>query len=280
MVDHMSTDESGDLPLVDGVRLSKLMVQQGICSRREADAFIAAGDVMVNGVVVDVLGTRVAADSVVTLSHDAQQTQQELLTVIMNKPVGYVSTQPEPGYRPAIDLVHPDNEYPEDSGILHRKHLRSLAAAGRLDIDSHGLLVLTQDGRLASQIIAAESLVEKEYLVRITGELSASSLRLLNHGLSLDDTPLKPALVEWANEAQIRFVLREGRKRQIRRMCDAVGVKVVDLKRVRIGEIRLGNLPNGCWRFLRPGEGPLPDPTGSAGSSGSSGSGAGQQDLG
>jgi 23S rRNA pseudouridine2604 synthase len=253
-------DQSRNADQSSHVRLSKLMVQHGICSRREADAFIAAGHVMVDGIVVDVLGTRVPIDAEITLSHDAQQTQQELLTVIMNKPVGYVSTQPEPGYRPAIDLVHPDNEYPNDSGILHRKHLRTLAAAGRLDIDSHGLLVLTQDGRLASQIISAQSDVEKEYLVRITGELSTSALRVLNHGLSLDEQPLRPALVEWANEAQLRFVLKEGRKRQIRRMCDAVGVKVVDLKRVRIGEIRLGSLPNGCWRFLRPGEGPLSAP--------------------
>ncbi len=245
-------DESRSAP--NGVRLSKLMVSLGICSRREADDFIAAGQVFVDGTVVDVLGTRVSADAVITLSDDAKVEQKNLLTVIVNKPVGYVSTQPERGYRPAIDLVHPDSEFPYDTEILHRKHLRTLAAAGRLDIDSHGLLVLTQDGRLASQIIGAHANVEKEYLVRISGNLSDDAIEVLSHGLSLDDKPLLPAVVEWANESQVRFILREGRKRQIRRMCEAVDVRVVDLKRVRIGNIRLGNLPTGCWRFLQPDE--------------------------
>ncbi len=237
-----------------GVRLSKLMVQRGICSRREADAFIGSGQVMVDGVVVDVLGTRVAEDAVITLSDAAEFEQRSLLTVLVNKPVGYVSTQPERGYRPAIDLVHPDNEYPADTGILHYNDLASLSAAGRLDIDSHGLLVLTQDGRLAAKIIGAQSTVDKEYLVRVSGHLSDEGLALLNFGLDLDERPLLRADVEWANESQLRFVLREGRKRQIRRMCDAVGVKVVDLKRVRIGGLRLGALPTGCWRFLEAGE--------------------------
>jgi 23S rRNA pseudouridine2604 synthase len=252
--DAGNSADSGDGS--DGIRLSKLMVQLGLCSRREADSFISSGQVSVDGEIISVLGTRVRTDAVVTLSQNAQEEQQKLLTVLVNKPVGYVSTQPERGYTAAIELVHPDSEYPEDSGILHRKHLRSLAAAGRLDIDSHGLLVLTQDGRLASRIIGADTNIEKEYLVRITGYLSDEGLELLNFGLSLDDQPLKPALVEWANESQVRFVLREGRKRQIRRMCDQVGVRVVDLKRVRIGELRLGNLPSGCWRFLEPGEYP------------------------
>ncbi|MCB1943307.1 MAG: pseudouridine synthase, partial [Candidatus Accumulibacter sp.] len=126
--------------------------------------------------------------------------------------------------------------------------------AGRLDIDSTGLLVLTQDGRVARQLIGEDSRVDKEYLVRVEGHLDARGLALLNHGLSLDERKLKPARVEWLNDDQLRFTLREGRKRQIRRMCELVGLRVSGLKRVRVGAVRLADLPLGQWRFLRPDE--------------------------
>src|SRR5690606_20086940 len=125
---------------------------------------------------------------------------------------------------------------------------------GRLDIDSQGLLVLTQDGRIARALIGEDSTVDKEYLVRVHGKLGANGLALLNHGLMLDGQPLKPATVTWQNEDQLRFVLREGKKRQIRRMCEMVGLKVVGLKRVRIGGVMLGDLPPGQWRFLNRSE--------------------------
>jgi 23S rRNA pseudouridine2604 synthase len=133
-------------------------------------------------------------------------------------------------------------------------HLKGLAPAGRLDIDSTGLLVLTQDGRVARQLVGENSTVEKEYLVRVEGNLDRPSLALLNHGLELDGRQLRPAKVSWANPEQLRFVLREGRKRQIRRMCELVGLRFTGLKRVRIGRVRLGNLPVGQWRFLREDE--------------------------
>ena len=132
--------------------------------------------------------------------------------------------------------------------------MRGLAPAGRLDIDSQGLLVLTQDGRIAKQLIGEDSQIEKEYLVRVDGQLSEKDLKLLNHGLSLDGARLKPAKVSWQNKDQLRFILKEGKKRQIRRMCELVGLKVVGLKRVRIGKVRLGDLPQGEWRYLRPDE--------------------------
>ncbi|MCI0525375.1 MAG: pseudouridine synthase, partial [Acidobacteria bacterium] len=137
---------------------------------------------------------------------------------------------------------------------LKPEHLKGLAVAGRLDIDSQGLLLFTQDGRLAKKIVGADSGVEKEYIVRVTGQLPDDKLRLLQSGLEIDRRPLKPAQVEWINRDQLRFVLKEGRKRQIRRMCDLVGLKVVGLKRVRIGNIRLADLPEGKWRFLEPDE--------------------------
>ena len=109
-------------------------------------------------------------------------------------------------------------------------------------------------GDIADKLIGEDSTVEKEYLVRVTGELSDEGLRLLNHGLRLDGVQLKPAKVSWQNEDQLRFVLREGRKRQIRRMCELVGLHVTGLKRVRIGSVTLGKLPPGQWRYLRPEE--------------------------
>jgi 23S rRNA pseudouridine2604 synthase len=236
------------------VRLSKLMAQRGVCSRREADVFIEQGMVSVNGVVVDQLGAKVAPDAEITLAPQAVKKQKELITIILNKPVGYVSAQPEPGYAPAIKLITVANQFGKGNKRLMPEHLKGLAVAGRLDIDSQGLLLFTQDGRLAKKIIGEESRVEKEYIVRVRGLLSDDGLRLLRGGLALDGKPLKPAQVEWINRDQLRFVLREGRKRQIRRMCDLMGLKVVGLKRVRVGKIRLGDLPEGKWRFLETDE--------------------------
>jgi 23S rRNA pseudouridine2604 synthase len=157
-------------------------------------------------------------------------------------------------------LVTPTNRWTGDtSGInYHPGHLRHLAPAGRLDIDSTGLLVFTQDGRIAKRLIGDQTRVEKEYLVRVAytreGRLPESDMALLRQGLSLDGVLLRPAAVSWQNEDQLRFVLREGRKRQIRRMCELVGLQVLGLKRVRIGSVPLGQLPPGQWRYLRDDE--------------------------
>lgn len=235
----------------DPIRLSKLMAARGLCSRREADDFIERGLVLVDGQVVNQLGTKVLPAVKITLARQAQKQQASLVTIILNKPIGYVSAQPEPGYEPAIVLLTPDNQFGEQGQKLKREHFKGLAVAGRLDIDSQGLLLFTQDGRLAKQIIAENGKLEKEYLVRVNGDLSDAQMQLLRHGLHLDGKPLKPAKVEWINREQLRFALTEGRKRQIRRMCEAVGLKVLGLKRVRIGKLRLGNLPEGKWRFVR-----------------------------
>ncbi|MFN7944969.1 MAG: pseudouridine synthase [Blastocatellia bacterium] len=238
----------------DLIRLSKLMAQRGLCSRREADSFIERGLVLVDGEVVSQLGTKVSPAATITLAAEARQQQRALVTIILNKPVGYVSAQPAPPYQPAITLITPANQFGEAKQKLKPEHFKGLAVAGRLDIDSQGLLLFTQDGRIAKQMVGAQSKVEKEYIVRVAGTLPDARLQLLRHGLQLDGRPLKPAQVEWINREQLRFVLMEGRKRQIRRMCELVGLKVTGLKRVRIGKIRLGNLPEGKWRFLQPDE--------------------------
>lgn len=237
------------------VRLSKLMAERGLCSRREADEYISRGLVFVDGERVTTLGTKVYPHQTITLAPEARRQQRELVTILLNKPVGYVSGQPEKGYRAAVELITPENRAPDVPGPdWNPRHLRGLAPAGRLDIDSQGLLVFTQDGRLARLLTGEKGELEKEYLVRVSGDLDEQGLALLRHGLALDGRPLRPAKVEWLNREQLRFILREGRKRQIRRMCEAVGLKVLGLKRIRIGRVRLGRLPPGQWRYLQPGE--------------------------
>jgi 23S rRNA pseudouridine2604 synthase len=236
-------------------RVSKLLARRGLCSRREAAAFIRQGYVLLDGQPVRETGAKALPEQRIELAPAAQRAQNQAVTIILNKPLGYVSGSPEAGNIPAMVLLRPENQakgpgQPRFSPTI----LRGLAPAGRLDIDSQGLIVFTQDGRVARQLIGADSRVEKEYLARVEGTLNETGLTRLRHGLELDGRALKPAVVEWLNRDQLRFVLLEGRKRQIRRMCSAVGLRVLGLKRVRIGKIRLGGLPEGRWRFLNPGE--------------------------
>lgn len=241
--------------MTEPVRLSKLMSERGLCSRREADDYIEKGWVFVDGQMVNVLGTRVDPNCEIKLAGAAKATQELRVTLLLHKPIGFVSGQPEPGYQPAVTLIRKETQWPGSGGPAFKPGmLKGLAPAGRLDIDSTGLLVLTQDGRVAKQLIGDDSDVEKEYLVRVAGQLSEQGLKLLNHGLELDGRKLRPARVAWQNADQLRFILKEGRKRQIRRMCELVGLKVLGLKRVRIGQVRLGDLPLGQWRVLRPDE--------------------------
>ena len=250
------------------IRLNKRMAELGMCSRREADDWIARGWVRVNGLPA-VIGQPVATNARIDVAREAEQQQRQQVTILINKPVGFVSGQAEDGHEPAVVLVQPENRWRECNSRMRWgfEQLRGLAPAGRLDIDSIGLLVLTQDGRVARQLIGEDSGMEKEYLVRVTynserGPENANvqamfppnRLALLCHGLSLDGQLLRPAQVSWQNPEQLRFVLKEGKKRQIRRMCEQVGLFVTGLKRVRIGRVNLGHLPIGQWRYLAPHE--------------------------
>ncbi len=243
----------------EGIRISKLITERGLASRREADEWIEAGWVRVDGRMA-VLGQRAAHDARIDIDPRASAEQAQRMTVLLHKPMGIVSGQAEDGYEPAITLVTPANRWSGDASrvVFHPGHLRHLAPAGRLDIDSTGLLVFTQDGRVAKRLIGDETRVEKEYLVRVRhlrdGPVPDGALGRLRHGLELDGVALRPARVSWQNEDQLRVVLREGRKRQIRRMCELVGLEVLGLKRVRIGSVVLGQLPAGQWRYLRDDE--------------------------
>lgn len=237
------------------IRLSKRMAELNLCSRREADTYIKKGWVTVNGKIA-VLGQKVIPSDRIDLNKQAHQQQAERITILLNKPVGYVSGQPEKNYKAAIELITPENHWAGDTSRIHFKpeHRKNLAPAGRLDIDSVGLLVLTQDGRIAKQLIGENSNSEKEYLVRVRGTLSAEGLAKLNHGLMLDGEKLRPAQVSWQNKDQLKFILKQGKKRQIRRMCELVGLHVIGLKRIRMGKVKLGALPTGKWRYLAPNE--------------------------
>ena len=247
------------------VRLNKRMAELGLCSRREADAWIEQGWVRVNGQVAE-MGMQVGSTDRITVEREAQAQQEQQVTVLLHKPMGYVSGQAEDGHEPAMVLFQARNQWSGDTTRIRFSpaQFKGLAPAGRLDIDSVGLLVMTQDGRVARQLIGEDADMEKEYLVRVTynnerlnvqSVFPEAQLALLRHGLSLDDQALKPAQVDWQNPEQLRFVLTEGKKRQIRRMCELVGLTVVGLKRVRIGRLKLGQLPVGQWRYLAAGEG-------------------------
>jgi 23S rRNA pseudouridine2604 synthase len=245
-----------DLP-----RLSKRMSELGLASRREADEWIERGWVRVNGRVARELGVRVHPDAHIELDPRARSEQASRITIVLHKPLGYVSGQAEDGHEPAVVLIRADTQWSGDRSGQHfdPSHLKYLAPAGRLDLDSSGLLVFTQDGRVARRLIGEDTEVDKEYRVRVqpmpgAPPLGEAELQRLRHGLSLDGEPLKPAQVEALADGQLRFVLRQGKKRQIRRMCEAVGQRVDELVRVRIGPVLLGNLPPGRWRYLDPEE--------------------------
>lgn len=232
------------------------MSQRGLCSRREADKLIEQGLVKVDGKTVNTLGIKFPDTVQISLTERAKAIQDERVTIMINKPVGYVSGQAEDDYIPAVRLIKQESQSDIDQSgkKLTPQHFLGLAPAGRLDIDSQGVLILTQDGRIAKQLIGENSDIEKEYLVRVDGEVSDQQIEQLCFGLELDGKALKRAKVKQLNEDQLQFILREGKKRQIRRMCEAVGLHVSGLKRVRVGEVRLGKLSEGEWRFVLPQE--------------------------
>jgi 23S rRNA pseudouridine2604 synthase len=229
-------------------RVNRWLAQNGVCSRREAEALIEQGLVSVDGQPVTEPGHKIQAGQTLTLADAAQSRLGAQLSVMVHKPVGVVSSQPEGRQVPAVRLLTRDALW-GDSSVIPDADTR-LAPVGRLDMDSRGLLILSEDGVLAKAVIGPASDLEKEYLVRVSGPITERKLSLLRHGLQLDGRQLRPAKVKLVGEQLLRFILKEGRNRQIRRMCEAVELAVTDLFRVRIGALRLGDLPEGRWRPL------------------------------
>lgn len=240
-------------PLHEPPRLAKRITEMTQCSRREADEWIENGWVRVDGVVVTTLGTRVHPNARVEIREEASKHQTESVTILLNKPLDEAS---EGGGEAALKLIRAENRWAEDDTRYSFKatHLRGLAVAGRLDAEATGMLVFTQEGSVARRITGDDTRLEKEYMVRVEGELTPEGMKLLNHGLALDEVKLKRAQVSWQNEQQLRFVLHESRKQQIQRMCELVGLRVTSIKRIRIGSVSLGKLPAGKWRYLRDNE--------------------------
>ncbi|MBI2941721.1 MAG: rRNA pseudouridine synthase [Chloroflexi bacterium] len=228
----------------EGERLQKVLAHAGLCARRECEDWIVAGRVAVNGQVVTKLGTRVGLDDAIAVDSRPVERAAPIVVIAVNKPVGYVSTVRDPQGRPTVvDLVSaPVRVYP----------------VGRLDADSEGLLLLTNDGELTHRLTHPRYEQDKEYRVLVVGEVTPAKLRRLSEGIELDGKRTAPArfVVEGHADDQtwLRVTLREGRKRQIRRMCHSVGLAVQRLIRLRIGPIKLGRLASGKSRPLRPDE--------------------------
>lgn len=233
-------------------RVNRWLARNGVCSRREAEALIEGGLVSIDGAVVADVGRKIAAGQTLVLADRAQVALANALTVLFHKPVGVVSAQPEVGQVPAVRLLTRDRLI-GDSPVIPDRDTR-LAPIGRLDMDSRGLLLLSEDGVVAKAVIGPQSALEKEYLVQVEGAISDQAVRRLRHGLELDGRALKPAKVVFAGDQRLRFVLQEGRNRQIRRMCELVGLAVTDLLRVRVGQLTLDGLPEGRWRALTAAE--------------------------
>jgi 23S rRNA pseudouridine2604 synthase len=230
-------------------RVNRWLGQSGVCSRREAEGLIERGLISIDGEVVTDTGRKILPGQTLTLSDGGGPAA---LSVVLHKPMGIVSAQPEPGQTPAVRLLTKAALVGDSPSIPDRD--TRLAPLGRLDMDSRGLLLLSDDGVLAKAIIGPESDLEKEYLVRVTGKITPEKIARLCHGLSMDGRELKPAKVSVAEGQQLRFILKEGRNRQIRRMCELVGMHVMDLVRIRIGSLRLGDLAEGRWRVLSEAE--------------------------
>jgi len=229
-------------------RVNKWLGQSGVCSRREAESFIERGLVSIDGETVTDTGRKILPGQTLTLSDGGAAP----LSVVLHKPMGIVSAQPEPGQTPAVRLLTRATLVGDSPTIPDRD--TRLAPLGRLDMDSRGLLLLSEDGVLAKAVIGPESDLEKEYLVRVTGKITPEKIARLCHGLTMDGRQLKPAKVSVVEGQQLRFILKEGRNRQIRRMCELVGMHVMDLVRIRIGSLRLGDLAEGKWRVLTEAE--------------------------
>ena len=233
------------------VRINKWLGQTGVCSRREAEALIAAGMVSIDGESVTDAGRKIEPGQTLTLNDRGEAALASGVTILIHKPLGYVSGQPEPDKIPAVRLLTEANRVGE--GAVPAEDA-SLPPIGRLDEDSRGLLMLSSDGVAAKAVIGPQSRLDKEYLVRIEGDVTEKKLALLRRGLMLDGRILKYARVSRMEQNRLRFILTEGRNRQIRRMCEMVDLEVIDLLRIRVGPIHLNNLPEGKWRMITPEE--------------------------
>ena len=229
-------------------RVNKWLAQSGVCSRREAEGLIAQGLVFIDGERVDDAGRKILQGQTLVLNDSAQEQLSSSLSIVLHKPIGIVSSLPQDDQVEAVTLLTRQALWGGEATIPTAAN--NLAPLGRLDRESRGLLVLSEDGVLAKALIGPESEMDKEYNVLLTGVITPQKVALLRHGLELDGRKLRPAKVTQITEQKLNIVLKEGRNRQIRRMAELVELRVVDLMRVRVGPLKLGDLPEGKWRPL------------------------------
>lgn len=233
-------------------RVNKWLAQSGVCSRREAEALIGKGLVFIDGQRVDDAGRKIENGQTLVLNDSAQAILDTMLSVVFHKPVGIISSLPQDDQVEAASLLTASAQWDQGGAVPGPGN--NLAPLGRLDRDSRGLLVLSEDGVLAKALIGPESNIDKEYMVLLTGVITPRKLDLLRNGLELDGRKLRPAKVRQIHDQKLNIILKEGRNRQIRRMAEAVDLRVVDLMRVRVGPLQIGDLPEGRWRHLTPEE--------------------------
>ncbi len=230
------------------IRISKLLTDQNICSRKKAEEFVFSLFIKANGKLVEKPEHKVSPTDFILLHKKAVLELQNQRTIILNKPPGFVSSFDDPKYELALNLAT-ENNY---TGFKFESiEPESYGVVGRLDADSRGLLIYSQDGSFAKSIIGEKAIVEKEYIVKIMGQIDSVKIKKLEFGLSLDGKALKRATIKQLGPNKLKFILVEGKNRQIRRMCGAVNLQVTDLHRVRIGSIHLPkDLHEGKWLFL------------------------------
>ena len=216
------------------MRLNKYIAYLNIASRREADKLIKDGKVKVNGeIIINPAIQGVENDKIIC---DIENYKNEKIYIKLNKPVGYVVSNNKKEGKPIYKLLD--------------EKLKKLYPVGRLDKDSKGLILFTNDGIFSRKIIGEESECEKEYYVKLEGNISDGALKKLVFGISLDGKKLKPAIVKRVSKNSFNIILKEGRNRQIRRMCEKVGFEVILLKRLRISNIYLNDLQEGKFEYL------------------------------
>lgn len=234
--------------MTDSLRLAKFLANLVPCSRSEAIKYIESGFVTVDGVVVEEPGYRVRHDQKIEFMPEAKFAAVEAVTILLHKPAGY-DIESDPGA--ALKLITPENQAADDrSGIRFiKRHLAGLALTDPLGSQSSGLLVLTQDWRIARKLVDDAAKIEQEYIVEIAGEMLPDGLKQLNQGIRLNGK-IVPVKVSWQNESRLRFALKGIHRSQIAKMCESVGLSVLAMKRIRIGRVPLSSLPVGQWRYL------------------------------
>ncbi|NLC20187.1 MAG: 23S rRNA pseudouridine(2604) synthase RluF [Clostridiales bacterium] len=216
----------------DEIRINKFLSDAGVCSRREADRYIKEGKVTIDGVVAQI-GSKVKKGSVVTFCGKPVQREEKLVLIAFNKPVGIVCT---------TDPREPDNI------IDYIGYGMRIYPIGRLDKDSEGLILLTNDGNIVNKILRAEYRHEKEYIVTVNKEIDAEFIKAMSSGVPILGTVTKPCKVKQIDKYTFNIILTQGLNRQIRKMCEYLGYRVTSLKRIRIMNIMLGRLKTGAWR--------------------------------